>query len=90
MNKHESLVREIAEEMAKASARKGWNLIEAEKNRRIADYVPAARIAVKRMADAFTVGYYLPGMDGETDSCKEMLISRGLIPDENQPEGTGI
>lgn len=91
---YETRVRRRAEEMAKVyhpvSKYDGYGRLKTELKKKreldlgIRKMLPAARLAVQWEAEAYASGYYYPGMDGETPSCKEMQIEKGLIPSPNQ------
>ncbi|MBC9913139.1 hypothetical protein [Chitinophaga varians] len=94
MNNHEKLVREIAEEMAKAKSKKfeptiSWEQYHVEAREwRISDHLPDARIAVKHMANAFSTGYGEGAKWGMSfyvnGRMKTMMTERGLIPESGK------
>jgi len=84
MNKHNAIIREIAEEMAKSTSREEWSMVaDWAKESRILNRVEYARIAVKRMEKVARVFLerYTEFPDIEIDA---ELIERGLIPDPAQ------
>lgn len=83
-NPHEQLVRKIAEQMASEDF---TYLITDFKESVINRFIPAARIAVKHMAEKFREGYgfsYAPITDGA--AVDRYMTETGLIPSPNQPE----
>jgi hypothetical protein len=92
-NKHEALVRKIAEEMATEWEARHIDYKDYDYFRSIVeDYLPAARIAVIFAADTlieYAYGgdkfYYLTYHEGKEDFDK-ILIDMGLIPNTENKE----
>ncbi|ACU61297.1 hypothetical protein [Chitinophaga pinensis] len=81
MNKHEALVREIAEEMATEHHPQG----PVTKYVMDTVYFPAARIAVKRMHEQFMQCWQLNNPYAhDLEEGEHYAIERGLIPDPAQ------
>lgn len=87
-DRHEALVREIAKEMSAERNKQLWGgLSDANKKAAISYHTPAARIAVKRMADSYIEGYMSncdddeqEGIDLWMNNAKAECEERGLIP----------
>lgn len=81
MNKHEELVREIAEEMYHASFPdmnpQDWELDEFSKS---------ARIAVKHMAEMYEKGWRSSATDVHSSQMIQAQKDIGLIPENNRHE----
>jgi len=91
MNKHEELVRQIAEEMAKIDDKffetymNNRGFYHSVINERITAFTPFARIAVKHMAEQFTKGFsFAPHIFWS--NINNHLREYGLIPPAEKEE----
>lgn len=90
MNKYNQRVREIAEEMAKELFPYSYgtkHLGDVDYNcheEKVKHYLPAARIAVKHMAEVLCTT--LVGMGFFEPMVKQMLLDRGLVPTPERKE----
>lgn len=93
--KYEDRIQSIAEEMAKDYRTQYWDKAVEDFPALISSLIPAARIAVKHMAQQYEYGHHDGWMSKamnfnrlHSPSLKEGLIKSGLIPDDGQEAGS--